>query len=79
MEHEVSSTHVLHHKEEVFLCLEARVEGREEWGLPLQGQHFPLVESALHVIFLNYQIFLETLDSVHLLGGLVLGQEHLQQ
>ena len=77
VEHEVSTADVLHHKEQVLLSLETGVEGCEEWGFPLQCQDLPLVQCTLHVIFLNYQVFLQTLDSVDLLRALVLGQEHL--
>ena len=77
VEHEVSSTDVLHDKEEVFLSLEAGVEVDEEWRLALQCQHFPLVESALHIVLLHNQVLLETLDGIHLLRLLVLRQEHL--
>ncbi len=78
MEHEVSSIDVLHDKEEVVVGLKARVETGEKRRLELHREDLPLVDDSLHIVLLHNQILLETLDGKHLLGPLVLGQEHLE-
>lgn len=78
VKHEVPTAHKLHDKEEVVLSLETRVERREERGFTLKGQDLPLVQSALHVVLLDYDVLLETLNSVRLSRTFVLGQKNLQ-
>ncbi len=77
MEHEVPAIDVLHDKEEVVPRLETGVEAGEERRLLLQGKHFALVQSALHVILLDDEVLLQALDGVYFTGTLVFGQKHL--
>jgi len=79
VEHEVASVHILHDKEQVLPGMEARVEAGEKWRLLLHGQHPPLVEGTLHVILLHYQVLLQTLDGIHILGSLVFCQKYLKE
>lgn len=79
MEHEVSAVNVLHDKEQMVPCLETGVEACQKWWLPLKGQDLALIEGTLHVILLHDEVLLETLDGIHILGGLVLCQEYLQR
>ena len=79
MEHEVTSTYVLHHKEQMVPCLEAGVEASEEWWLVLQSQNSTLVEGTLHIILLYNDILLQTLNSIYFLGRLVLSKEDLSK
>ena len=72
VEHEVTSIHILHDKEQVLLGVETGVETSEEWRLLLHGQHSTLIQCALHIILLDDEVFLKTLYSIHLLCGLVL-------
>ena len=67
MEHKVSSVNVLHDKEEVIASLEAGVETCQEWRLLLKCQNLPLIEGAFNVIFLDNEIFLQTLNSIYFL------------
>lgn len=77
MEHEIPSRDVLHDKEEMVSGLEAGVESSEEGRLGLHRQHLAFVQSALHIIFLDDQVLLQTLNGVHVTSSLVFRQKHL--
>ena len=77
MKHEVSTTYVFHHKEQMVLGLKAGVKACEEWWLVLQGQNPALIKCALHIILLHHNILLQTLNSIHFLRRLVFSKKHL--
>lgn len=77
MEHQITAIDILHDKEQMISRLKARVKAGQKRGLPLQCQNLTLVQSALDIIFLHNEVFLQTLDGVYILGGFVLCQKHL--
>lgn len=66
LEHEVSTVDVLHNEEEAVAGLEAGVERGEEGVLRCQQQNPLLSQRAVHVVVLDYHVFLQHLKRINL-------------
>lgn len=79
VEHQVAPVQVLHHEEQVGICLEGAEQVAEVRMPRGERQHFPLDQRAFHVVVFEDHVFLQAFHSVHTLGTTELGQQHLAE